>query len=281
MMRVTRRTALKLSGAAACAPADPLSCLRPGALAGARPRRHRRPEIRRGFSAFDYVNTEAPRGGKIVTQIAQWGTNQNPNTFNTLNIYVFGGDGAAGNGPHVRKLMEGSADEPGSAYGFIAKEVEVSDDRKALRFFLRPRLSSRTGTPITAADVAFSAPDPEGQGPPNLAGSSRRSRDPRRRRTYALVNLNRKSGRSPPECRGGDANFFPYMVGRARFPGIAQRGATRVRPYKLSDYQFGSYIEFERVKDWWAMRCPSSSAATISTAIRYEYYRDRRPRSRR
>src|SRR3712207_6848288 len=46
------------------------------------------------FRHFDYVNPDAPAGGRIATQLWSWGYNQNPNTFNTLNIYVLQGDGA-------------------------------------------------------------------------------------------------------------------------------------------------------------------------------------------
>src|SRR3954462_5342705 len=48
------------------------------------------------FKDFDYVNPEAPKGGTLALQIIQTGGNQNFDTFNTLNIYVMKGDGAAG-----------------------------------------------------------------------------------------------------------------------------------------------------------------------------------------
>ena len=48
------------------------------------------------FSHFPYVNTNAPKGGEIALQVSATTGNQNFTTFNTLNIYILEGDGAAG-----------------------------------------------------------------------------------------------------------------------------------------------------------------------------------------
>ena len=105
MMRHTRRTVLKLSGAAACAP-----LLTRYAFAQQSAGSHGMTVIGelkypRGFTQFDWVNPAAPRGGRIVTQLPAWLFNQNPSTFNTLNHYVLRGDGAAGMGLTFASLM--------------------------------------------------------------------------------------------------------------------------------------------------------------------------------
>ncbi len=46
-------------------------------------------------------------------------------------------------------------------------------------------------------------------------------------------------------------------------------------PYKVGDYQFGGFIEFERVADWWADTLPAMVGRYNFDRIRYEYYRDR------
>ena len=48
------------------------------------------------FKHFGYVNPVAPKGGTLAIQITQTAGNQNFDTFNTLNVYVLRGDGAAG-----------------------------------------------------------------------------------------------------------------------------------------------------------------------------------------
>ncbi|MDH8489832.1 ABC transporter substrate-binding protein, partial [Klebsiella pneumoniae] len=40
-------------------------------------------------------------------------------------------------------------------------------------------------------------------------------------------------------------------------------------------FEVGRYIEYERVKDWWAKDLPVSRGAFNFDAVRYEFYRDR------
>jgi len=92
MTRMTRRTALKLSGAAAFTPLLPR-------IGFAQERLHGMSifgdlKYPPGFQYFDYVNPNAPKGGRIITTAPNWYFNQNPTTFNTLNGYVTRGDAA-------------------------------------------------------------------------------------------------------------------------------------------------------------------------------------------
>ena len=89
------------------------------------------------FKQFAYVNPQAPKGGKLVLQINATSGNQNFETFDTFNIYVLKGDGAAGMDACFDSLMSGSSDEPDALYGLIARAVQVSDDNLTYRFLLR------------------------------------------------------------------------------------------------------------------------------------------------
>ncbi len=46
-------------------------------------------------------------------------------------------------------------------------------------------------------------------------------------------------------------------------------------PYKVGRLESGRYIEYDRVKDWWAKDLPVSRGAFNFDAVRYEFYRDR------
>ena len=48
------------------------------------------------FKHFGYVNPDAPKGGSLIIQIKNTSGNENFDTFDTFNIFVFKGDGAAG-----------------------------------------------------------------------------------------------------------------------------------------------------------------------------------------
>ena len=64
------------------------------------------------FKSLPYVNPHAPKGGEIRLQTSATGGNQNFTTFDTLNIYILKGNGAAGMGLISDTLMTGSLDAP-------------------------------------------------------------------------------------------------------------------------------------------------------------------------
>ena len=102
------------------------------------------------------MNPAAPKGGTLAIQIKQTYGNQNFDTFNTLNIFVLRGDGAAGMTSTFDSLMAGSGDEPDALYGLVAKSVRISDDKLTYRFILRPEARFHDGSRLTAKDAAFS-----------------------------------------------------------------------------------------------------------------------------
>ena len=46
-------------------------------------------------------------------------------------------------------------------------------------------------------------------------------------------------------------------------------------PYKVGKFEVNRYIEFERVKDWWAADLPVARGSYNFDIVRYEFYRDR------
>ncbi len=108
------------------------------------------------FKHFPYVNPQAVKGGNLSLQISTTYGNQAFDTFNTLNIFSFRGQGAAGMDMCFDSLMSASMDEPDACYGLVAKSVSISPDRLTYRFHLRPEARFHDGTQLTAEDAAFS-----------------------------------------------------------------------------------------------------------------------------
>ncbi len=121
------------------------------------------------FTNFDYVNPMAPRGGRFSTQLVQTFGNQAFDTFDTLNPYVFRGNGAAGLNFTFDSLMVRALDEPDALYGLIARTVETSEDGLSQRFRLRPQAHFHDGSKLTARDVAFSLKVLRDKGHPAIA----------------------------------------------------------------------------------------------------------------
>ena len=95
-------------------------------------------------------------GGTLALQIKRGAGNQNFDTFNTLNIFVLKGDGAAGMDATFDSLMAGSGDDPDGLYGLLAHKVRWSTDKLTYRFLLRPEARFHDGSRVTARDAAFS-----------------------------------------------------------------------------------------------------------------------------
>lgn len=110
---------------------------------------HGTPRYPEGFTHFDYVNPDAPKGGDI--RLSAFGT------FDSLNPFIPKGNAADGIDAIYETLAAKSYDEAFSLYGLIAQSFEYDpDDNRWIIFHLNPQAHFSDGVPITADDVAFS-----------------------------------------------------------------------------------------------------------------------------
>ena len=105
-----------------------------------------------GFSHFDYVNPQAPKGGELRLV-----SNLRTSTFDKYNPFTIKGSAPAYlSGLMFDTLLSGSLDETGSAYGLLAQDVSVGSDGLSVTFKLRPEARFHDGGPVLAADVSHS-----------------------------------------------------------------------------------------------------------------------------
>lgn len=111
-----------------------------------------KPKYTDGFSHFDYVNPNAPRGGTL--------TLPNPDrrtSFDKFNPFTLRGVAAPGIAQLMfESLAVGSADEVSSAYGLIAEDIAVASDKMSVVFRIRPEAKFSDGSAILAGDVKHS-----------------------------------------------------------------------------------------------------------------------------
>lgn len=229
------------------------------------------------FPHFDYVNPEAPKGGRIVTQLWSWAYNQNPTNFNTLNIWVLQGDGAAAMGLTFATLMTGSADESDSLYPYVARELEMPEDRSWIRFFLDERAKFHDGSPLRAEDVAFSIETLKRDGHPNIATElgavdAVEVEDP----LTLVVRFKPGTSRSVSLTVAGSVPIFS----KAWWQGRDFKASLTVPPlgsggYRVKNFSLGRVIDFERIPDHWAWELPALRGRFNFDVVRYDYYRDR------
>ena len=105
-----------------------------------------------GFTHFDYVNPNAPKGGEIrlVPPIAV--TN-----FDKFNPFTLKGTPPAGMLELVfESLLIGNSEEPSTGYGLLAEDVEVAPDGLSATFRIRKEARFSDGSAVMAADVVHS-----------------------------------------------------------------------------------------------------------------------------
>jgi microcin C transport system substrate-binding protein len=230
-----------------------------------------------GFSHFPYVNPDAPKGGEIALQVSATSGNQNFTTFNTLNIYILKGDGAAGMGAIFDSLMAGSGDEPDSAYGLIARAVRVSADKTVYRFLLRKEARFHDGSPLTARDVAFSLNLLKTKGHPSIR-QSLRDLEAAEAEADDIVRIRLK----PHHSREAALIVAGQPVFSAAYYTSHPFDETTLEPplgsgaYKVGSFDTGHYITFERVQDYWGKDLPVNVGQGNFDRIRFEYFGDRK-----
>jgi microcin C transport system substrate-binding protein len=105
-----------------------------------------------GFSHFEWVNPEAPKGGDIELVPPLRITN-----FDKYNPFTLKGTSPPGLTALVfESLLTGTMDEPTTAYGLLAEDVTVASDGMSATFRLNPAAKFQDGKPVLAADVKHS-----------------------------------------------------------------------------------------------------------------------------
>ena len=228
------------------------------------------------FRHFDYANPDAPRGGTFNFQPGYWLYNQNVQTFNTLNSFVRTGDAPPRMEICFDSLMTWAWDEPDAIYGLIAENVTISEDRNSFTFKLRPEARFHDGSPLTAEDVAFSYALLKEKGHPQLALplAEMTAAEAVSGSEFRLTFSGKQSDRTIR-----DVALYP-VFSKASLEGKAF-DSSRIEPllgsgpYKVGSVSAGRYIEYERVKDYWAQDLPARRGLYNFDRIRIDFFRER------
>jgi microcin C transport system substrate-binding protein len=228
------------------------------------------------FQHFDYVNVSAPKGGTFSLIPSVRAYNQSYQTFNSLNAYILKGDGAQGMDMTFAPLMARANDEPDAMYGLVAKSVQISADKLTYRFTIRPEAKFHDGSKLTAHDVAFSLTTLKAKGHPLILTQLRdmvKAEAPDD--ATLVVTFAEKRARDVPLYVAGLPIFSKAYYASRPFDESTLDIPLGSGPYKVGKFEVNRYIEFERVKDWWAAELPVTRGSYNFDLVRYEFYRDR------
>jgi microcin C transport system substrate-binding protein len=228
------------------------------------------------FKNFDYVNPAAPKGGFYSEVVTSRGYNGSFLTFNSLNAYIFKGEGAIGMGLTFASLLAHADDEPDAMYGFAASSIAISDDGLTYHYSLRPEAKFHDGSPLTAKDVVFSLTTLKEKGHTIITQRLRDFKGAREDGERAvIVTFAPKRARDVPLFVAGLPIFSSAYYANRPFDESSLEAPLGSGPYKVGRFDAGRYIEFDRVKDWWGADLPIMRGQHNFDIVRFEYYRDR------
>lgn len=222
------------------------------------------------FKNFSYVNPDAPKGG--VLRFAEMGT------FDSLHR-TLQGTPPEGIILTVDTMLVRAKDEPFTLYGLIAESVDVASDNAWVIFTLRSEARFHDGTPITADDVIFSYEIQRDKGLPSSRThySKVEKAEKISDREVKFTFKKEADGTIDPE-RPMIMGLMPihskeYWDGKD-YGAVTLRTPLGSGPYKIGKFEPGRFIEYERVKDYWAENLPVRKGAYNFDTIRFDYYKN-------
>jgi len=228
------------------------------------------------FHHFDYVNLDAPKGGlfSLIPSVRSY--NQSFYTFNSFNAYILKGEAAQGMDMTFATLMARANDEPDAVYGYAAKSVQISPDKLVYRFTMHPEARFHDGSKLTAQDAAFSINTLKEKGHPLIVVQLRdmvKAEAPDD--ATVIVTFAPKRARDVPLYVVGLPIFSKAFYATRAFDESSLETPLGSGPYKLGNYEVNRFVEYYRVKDWWAADLPINRGSYNFDTVRYEFYRDR------
>jgi microcin C transport system substrate-binding protein len=223
------------------------------------------------FAYFDYVNPDAPKGGRMAL------IGPTPlETFDSFNGYILKGDAVQGYALMFDVLMERANDEPDAVYGLVAETADVADDGKSVTFALRQAAKFADGSALTGEDICDSFRLLSTQGHENIK--------------LTIKDVVACEVLGPHHVRyrftGDNVRDLPITV--AQLPIFSKAYYEKMDfsrtslepplgsgPYKVKSFRTGEYVAYELRPDYWAKDLPVNRGRYNFGEVRFEYFRNR------
>lgn len=241
------------------------------------------PKYKADFPHFDYVNPNAPKGGKLVLSAS--------GNFDKLNPFTLkgrppSGMGYSGNGfifaeygLMFEALTTSSEDEPFSRYGLLAQDINLAADKLSVTFTLNPLAKFSNGKAVLAADVKFTFDTlMSKQASPVFRSywvdikeavvvSERVIRfDFKRQNSELHMVIGQLPIFSKEWVIGSKAKSFDLMVTEIPISS---------GPYMIDKVDYGKSITYKRRPDYWAANLPVRKGMFNYDEVIYQYFRDK------
>ncbi len=229
---------------------------------------HGTPKHPEHFQHFDYVNPNAPKGGRITMAM--------PGSFDSLNPLIIKGVSAAGLRDFIyESLLVRGRDEPFTLYGQLASHVDVADDRSAITFHLNKEARFSDGHPVDADDLLFSWKILRDKGRPNHRTYYAKVTHAERLSDHSVkFHLDASGDRELPLILGLMPILPSHLLTEQTFEQTTLKPPVGSGPYTITNVDPGRSLTYTRNKQWWGRDLPTNRGRFNFDEIRFVYFRN-------
>ncbi|MBJ3774413.1 extracellular solute-binding protein [Acuticoccus mangrovi] len=214
-----------------------------------------------GFAHFDYVNPDAPKGGRLrLTRIG---------AFEDTETLTYPARAPSDLRLIYDHLIVASDDEVASYYGLLADGLEVSDDYGEIVFHLHGDARWHDGQAVSAADVVFTLETLKAKGAPFY------------RQAFRPLSVEAVDARTVVvrNARTGDRDVMRRLATIPIHAEHAYRDGSPAAPlgsgpYRMATVEAPRLLVLERAADYWAAEHPVNRGRWNFDRIEIDYYRD-------
>jgi microcin C transport system substrate-binding protein len=231
------------------------------------------PKYKSDFKHFDYVNTEAPKGGELRLSVE--------GTFDSFNPLIDKGTLADGTEHVFETLLTPSLDEVLTSYGLLAETFSIPDDYSSVSFRLRPQALWADGTSVTPEDVVFSFNSAKEYSVKQANYYRHVKSAEKTGEREVTFYFDEKNNRELPEIVG-QLSILPKHWWEGTDANGRQRDISKTTleppmgsgPYKIETVRPGSSARYVLRDDYWGKTQPVNIGQNNFGAIDYTYFTD-------
>jgi len=224
-----------------------------------------------GFTHFEYVNPNAPKGGELRLVAGS-----RISTYDKYNPFTLKGTAPSFLADLLfESLLTGTLDEVGVGYGLLAEDVALAPDGMSATFRLRPEARFHNGDPVKAVDVKHSyetliskyAAPAYATLLAEVAGC-----DLVDERTVRF--RFKKKDRQLPLVVGGLPVFSTKWGAGKTFDQVITDVPVATGPYRIGPVRYGKDVTYVRDPDYWGRNLPHRKGMNNFDRITVKIYRD-------